>query len=363
MTTVGALVVGGCVHGTVLQEGPDSSLPVSSETIIKVVHEDESCGLSANEIEPGLIRFEVTNAREHMTSLHVLRSDGATAIGSLQDLASNLTRELVVRMAPGSYVLECRETTHNSTLRTPLRVAGVGSPDALLGEDAEIVDAATRSFDEYVRDQSRQARQQSEALAGVVAARDLKVASGTLETAVGTWARLDAITRALNPGESADSTSRAGVEPNLKDPVTLAASIARATDELLVSLDAFTVADPRGIQVPTEMLAGHILAVPSHGSLALTEFDRAVIRGSVEVSFTVYASLRPIVERKDPALAQMLDAHYADVMIFLEQGNEAASTSLAAPVTEDRSRKLASAVGALREAVARIPEVVREVGP
>lgn len=148
------------------------------------------------------MRLEVTNSSEQVTSIHVRAAESAYTLGSLTDLAPGLSREIVARLAHGNYVVESGDSGSQPALETTLHVTGVGNPYALLGEDAEVADAASRSLLERVMAEIQTIRAHGEVLSNALGGPDLNEARQVHEVWMDTWYRMDALQRAIVPSET-----------------------------------------------------------------------------------------------------------------------------------------------------------------
>jgi len=72
----------------------------------------------------------------------------------------------------------------------------------------------------------------------------------------------------------------------------------------------------------------------------------------------MYEGLRPVVERKDPALAATLDAEFANVQALLDQYRDGDGFVYYTDLTPEQVKELAAAVDALGEPLSGLTAVV-----
>lgn len=68
----------------------------------------DACELGTNEAPSGNLVFEVTNEGSEVTEFYLLADDGLRIIGEVENIGPGITRNLVVRADPGSYITACK---------------------------------------------------------------------------------------------------------------------------------------------------------------------------------------------------------------------------------------------------------------
>ena len=101
--------------------------------------------------------FSVENAGNEVTEFYLYGEDGLRIVGEVENIGPGLTRDLVVRAAPGDYVTSCRPGMTGDGIRSDFAVSDSGDDDVQIeGVDQETIEQATDQYAAYVRDQASQ---------------------------------------------------------------------------------------------------------------------------------------------------------------------------------------------------------------
>jgi iron uptake system component EfeO len=96
----------------------------SAAPVVEVTSTDDACDLSATEAPAGPVRFRVENAGSDVTELYVLAADGLAIESEVENIGPGLTRELVVTLEPGTYVVACKPGMVGDGIRSTFTVTG-----------------------------------------------------------------------------------------------------------------------------------------------------------------------------------------------------------------------------------------------
>lgn len=91
---------------------------------IAVTSTADACTLSASEAPSGDIVFKVTNEGSEVTEFYLFGADGQRIVGEVEDIGPGLTRNLAVRVTPGSYIAACKPGMVGDGIRAPFTVTG-----------------------------------------------------------------------------------------------------------------------------------------------------------------------------------------------------------------------------------------------
>ncbi|MEZ5229884.1 MAG: cupredoxin domain-containing protein [Acidimicrobiales bacterium] len=131
----------------------------------------DACEVSATEAPSGNVVFEVENGGSDVTEFYLLADDGLRIIGEVENIGPGITRNLVVRVAPGSYVTACKPNMTGDGIRGGFTVTDSGADGvAGAGETEELIATATEQYRLYVRDQVSQLVDKTEQFADLYAA-------------------------------------------------------------------------------------------------------------------------------------------------------------------------------------------------
>ena len=116
---------------------------------VTVSSTEDACRLSADTAPSGRLSFEVTNDGSQVTEFYLYAEDGTTVVGEVENVGPQLSRELVIRAEPGSYVAACKPGMTGEGIRSEFTVTDSGEPASLSRTDRRLVDAAnaTRGSD------------------------------------------------------------------------------------------------------------------------------------------------------------------------------------------------------------------------
>ena len=81
---------------------------------------DAECKLSATSAPSGTLTFAVTNGGKKVTEFYLYGEDGKRIIGEVENIGPGITRELVLKVEPGSYITACKPGMAGDGLRTVL---------------------------------------------------------------------------------------------------------------------------------------------------------------------------------------------------------------------------------------------------
>ncbi len=138
-----------------LTESKDASTRKTSGTIT-VESSAKSCDLTSSAAPSGNVVFKVKNTGSKVTEFYFYAEDGLRIVGEVENIGPGLSRDLVVRAAPGTYVASCKPGMAGTGIRSKFTVTDSGGSTAIKGVDQTAIDTATGRYADYVKDQSQQ---------------------------------------------------------------------------------------------------------------------------------------------------------------------------------------------------------------
>jgi iron uptake system component EfeO len=123
---------------------------------INVESSADDCALTSKKAPSGNVVFKVKNTGSEVTEFYFYAEDGLRIVGEIENVGPGLSRDLVVRAAPGSYVTACKPGMTGKGIRSEFTVTDSGKSTAIEGVDQATIDAATSQYAAYVKDQSQQ---------------------------------------------------------------------------------------------------------------------------------------------------------------------------------------------------------------
>ncbi|WP_199286718.1 cupredoxin domain-containing protein [Nocardioides houyundeii] len=154
-TTAMALILAVPLLGA-CTENASSDTEDGDPRTVSVTSTEDGCELSTTEVPAGTITFEVANQGSQVTEFYLLGDDGLRILGEVENVGPQLTRELVVNAADGSYVTACKPGMKGEGIRADFTVTESDEAPAVSANDQQLVEAALANYAAYVQDQSDQ---------------------------------------------------------------------------------------------------------------------------------------------------------------------------------------------------------------
>ncbi len=353
------------------------------------------CRVARTEAASGTLAFSVRNTGDEVTEFYLLAEDGLRVISEVENIGPGITRELVVRVRPGTYVTACKPGMVGDGIRGKLTVTDSGTAVEPSGDVAVQLTAAEGSYVAYVKDQAGAliagTRDFSAAYtAGDDAkARDLYAAVrvhweriepvaesfGDLDPLLDAreadlaedeaWSGWHYIEKDLWPPAAADNGGTAYVALTTTERASAAADLVRLTERLVTlvnapefTFEAFQIANGAK-ELLDEVASGKVTGeeeIWSHTDL----WDFQANVDGANVAFDV---LRDIVGAKDPELVRTLDERFAALNALLaKQGSIAAGFVSYDKLSTAEIQELAAAVDAVGEPLSRLTAAVTGAG-
>ena len=358
------------------------SADASDARAISVTSTDDGCELSATEAPAGTLTFDVTNDGSQVTEFYLLGEDGLRIVGEVENIGPQLNRELVVNAPEGGYVTACKPGMKGEGIRADFSVTPSDDGEPVSASDQELIDAAVANYAAYVQDQSDQllakTREFVEAYkAGVDdAAReiyaDARVHWERIETVAESFGdldpRMDAREADLEEGQKWTGWHR--IEKDLWPPASGYQQLTPAqrkvyADDLLantVTLDdrvqklTYSIDQiangSRGLleEVATGKVTGEE-EIWSHTDL----WD---FQANVDGARVGFEGVKPILETKDPELAQTLTERFDALQELLDAQRTDDGFVYYDELTPQQVKELSNAVNALSEPLSQLTGAV-----
>lgn len=314
---------------------------------ITVVSTADECDVSTSEVGSGNLAFRVTNEGDQVTEFYLYAGDGLRIIGEIENVGPGITRDLVVRAAPGDYLTACKPGMTGKGIRDSFTVTDSGQDLSIQGVDEADITAAETQYAAYVRDQAQELLDATGEFLDAWTSGDDDLARSLYPTARQHWERIETVAESfgdldpkmdlreadLEPGQEWTGWHR--IEKDLWPPATDYDVLAQAdrkayADDLLANTEilnervqdqTYTVSDigngAKGLL--DEVAAGKITGeedIWSHTDL----YD---FQANVDGARVAYEGVKPLLEVKDAdlskeigerfdALQSLLDSHRTD---------------------------------------------------
>jgi iron uptake system component EfeO len=152
---LGMPVLAACTDNT-QTESPGAAASANPRALT-VQSTDAECNVSATSAPSGTLTFAVTNGGSKVTEFYLYGEDGKRIVGEVENIGPGITRELVLKVEPGSYITACKPGMAGEGIRAPFAVSDSGEEQqGASGNDVELVEQANQNYREYVEDQTEQ---------------------------------------------------------------------------------------------------------------------------------------------------------------------------------------------------------------
>lgn len=201
-------VLAGCTDNS-----PTASSSATNGGPLQVVATDSECGVSANQAPSGNLVFSVTNNGSKVNEFYLLAEDGLRIVGEVENIGPGLTRDLVVRAVPGSYVTACKPGMVGEGIRSPFTVTDSGQDMSATGADAELVTTANTQYAAYVKDQTEQLKEKTEQFVALYKAGKDEEARALYAPARVHWERIEPVAESFGDLDPKMDLREADLEP------------------------------------------------------------------------------------------------------------------------------------------------------
>ena len=356
----------------------------SSDTrALTVTSTNDACDLSAAEAPAGKLTFSVTNGGSQVTEFYLLGEDGLRIVGEVENIGPNLTRQLVVNAPAGDYVTACKPGMAGKGIRSDFTVTPSDELVATTADEDELIATAEQNYAAYVQDQSDQLLVKTAQFVRAYAAGDDDEARSRYADARVHWERIETVAESFGDLDPKMDAREADLEPGQRwtgwhllekdlwparaEDYTALTTEQRASyaDDLLENtrtLDGrigkldFTVDQiangSRGLL--EEVATGKVTGEEEYWSRT----DLWDFQANVDGARVGYEGVRPLLEEKDPELAETLDARFAALQKLLDAQRVGDGFTYYDELTRDEVKTLADAVNALSEPLAELTAAV-----
>jgi iron uptake system component EfeO len=367
---VAGLVSAGCTaKETTASDAADSTAPIAVDA------SDNGCGLSATKAGTGPSTFVITNNGSKVTEFYVYGA-GDRVMGEVENISPGLQRKLVVNLTqPGTYTTACKPGMVGDGIRGDFVVTGQAVP---ISDDAQ-VRQGVEDYKRYVVSQADELVPATEAFAAAIKAGDVAKAKAMYPTTRTYWERIEPVAESfpndldprvdlreadLAPGEKWTGFHRlekdlwvTGLQP---DSAAVADQLVADVKELNAGVKSpeWTI-DVTQIAGGAQGLLDEVAATKITGEedifshTDLWDFD-----ANVEGSRTAIASVRPILDERNPDLGKRVDQRFAEVEAILAKYRDGDGFVLYTTVTEPQRKELSRAIDSLSKEVSQVQGVV-----
>jgi iron uptake system component EfeO len=376
-----ALLLAGCTDNT--PSGTAGATASADPRVLTVQATDSECKLSATSAPSGTLTFAVTNGGTKVTEFYLYGEDGKRIIGEVENVGPGITRELVLKVEPGSYITACKPGMAGDGLRAPFSVSDSGEEQGSAGNDVELVEQANQNYQKYVEDQSKQLVSMTAKFVAAYNAGKDDEARAIYPVARLHWERIETVAESFGDLDPKLDLREADLEPGQKwtgwhrlekdlwparaknyRPLSEAQRAAYAAD--LVKNTAilyerapdltFTVDEiangSRGLL--DEVATGKVTGEEEYWSRT----DLWDFQANIEGASVGFEGLRPVLQDKDPELDQQIAVKFAAVQALLDAQRVGAGFKSYDQLSQAEVKELSDAVNALSEPLSKLAAAV-----
>lgn len=347
-----------------------------------VTSTDDACQVSATGAPSGTLTFTVTNKGSKVTEFYVLAADGLRIVGEVENIGPGLTRDLVLRAPAGAYTTACKPGMKGDGIRAAFTVSESGADLSATGADADLVAQANTLYAAYVKDQTEQLVERTDAfVAALLAGKDdearalypvARVHWERIETVAESFGdldpRMDAREADLEPGQ--EWTGWHALEKDLwppKDGYTPLTAARRAELAKLLVADTATLYErTRNMTFTADQIgngAKGLLDEVATGKVtgeeeAWSHTDLWDFQANVDGARVAWEGLRPLLKKRDAALDAEVETRFAALQVLLDGHRDGDGFVLYTALQPAQVKALSDAVNALSEPLSRVTAAV-----
>jgi iron uptake system component EfeO len=325
-TLSGSLVLAGCAA---------KSEPAATGAIA-VAADETSCQIARSDAGTGNVTFQITNGGTSVTEFYVYAT-GDRVMGEVENIAPGQSRQLIVTVPePGTYQTSCRPGMTGFGIRHDFTVTGA---PAAKPDSGPLVEAAA-GYKRYLISQVAALRDTAATFVAAVDAGDIASAKAQYPTTRTYYERVEPVAESfpddLDPRldlREADVTAAApwtgfhrlekdlwvtGPQP---DTGHIAKQLLADIDELVAGVNSpeFTV-DAVHIAGGAQTLLDEIARTKISGEEDIfSHTDLWDFQANIDGSQAALASIRPILDARNPELGKQIDRRFAEVDAELAQ--------------------------------------------
>jgi iron uptake system component EfeO len=367
-----ALLVGASLAGCTAEESTTSqSTDPSTPAAVTVTASDTACTLSATKGTTGANTFEVTNNGSKVTEFYVY-GDGDRVMGEAENISPGLTRKLVVQLSePGTYQTACKPGMVGDGIRAAFQVTGA---TVQVDTDGKLKEAAD-SYKRYISSQTDALIPATQLFVDAIKRGDVAAARAQYPVARTYYERIEPVAESFPDDlDPRIDLREANLEPGHKWTgfhrlekdlwVTgLQPDSGAVADQLLADVKELDT----GVKAPDWKIDSTQIAGGAQG--LLDEIAKTKITGeedtfshtdlwdfnaNVQGSQSAVASVRPILDERNPDLGKRVDQRFADVEALLQKYRKGDGYVLYDTVTEPQRQELSRAIDALSKEVSQV---------
>jgi iron uptake system component EfeO len=361
----------------------DSSGSAGAAGAITVTSSDDSCEISTQSVPAGNLTFNVTNAGSKVTEFYLYSADGKRIVGEVENIGPGLQGKLIVTANEGTYQTSCRPGMSGKGIRADFTVTEPPAGSQAPSEDAVLISKAQNQYRVWVQEQADLLVDKTERFVTAYKQGDDAKARALYPRARFHWESIETVAESfgdLDPKTDAREADLAkgqkwtGWHRIEKDLWPQRAKNYRPLspqqrtfygDDLLKNVT--TVRDRiRSLTFTIDQIAngssGLMEEVATGKVTGEEEYwshtDLWDFAANVKGSEVAFEDVKPILEKRDPALAKTLTHRFTEIDRLLAQQKTRNGYRLYTELSKAEIRRLADAVNGLSEPLSHLTAAV-----
>jgi iron uptake system component EfeO len=379
---IGMPLLAGCTDNATT-DNPGATASANPQALTVQATESE-CKLSATSAPSGTLTFAVTNGGSKPTEFYLYGEDGKRIVGEVENIGPGITRELVLKVEPGSYITACKPGMTGEGIRAPFSVSDSGeAQQGSADSNAVLVKQANENYREYVEDQTEHLVAMTAKFVAAYKAGKYDKARALYPVARMHWERIETVAESFGDLDPKLDLRQADLEPGQKwtgwhrlekdlwparaknyEPLSQAERVAYSDDLVKntailrnrvpkLDFSADEIANgSRGLL--DEVATGKVTGEEEYWSRT----DLWDFQANIDGASVAFEGLRPLLTERDPALESHIAAKFATVQALLNAQRDGAGFKTYDKLSKAEVKQLSDAVNALAEPLSKLAAAV-----
>lgn len=350
---------------------------------LTVTATDNACTVSSADAPSGTLTFVVANRGSKVNEFYLFAADGVRVVGEVENIGPGITRNLVVRIKPGTYVAVCKPGMTGEGIRSAFTVTDSGESVAAPAIEKLLTDA-TEKYTAFVRTEADELLKKTEAFAELYRAGKDDEARSAYAPARMHWERIEPVAESfgdvdpkldlreadLEAGQQWTGWHR--IEKDLWPPANDTSYVALTSDQR-GALANQLVADTKDLRGRVSVVTLSPDQLTNGAKELLDEVATGKVTGEEEVwsgtdlwdfqanidgARMAFEALEPVLREKNPALLTELDERFDDVQKLLDAQKKGDGFVNYRDLSAEQVKAMADSVNALGEPLSRLTAAV-----
>jgi iron uptake system component EfeO len=367
--------LGGCTAKEPKAAEGTGTTSAAAPAKLTVTATDTTCELSAAKGTTGANTFVITNNGNKVTEFYVY-GEGERVMGEVENISPGLQRQLIVQLAePGTYQTACKPGMIGDGIRGDFTVTG---ESVQVDTEGKFKDAAD-SYKRYVNSQTDALIAATKVFVDAVKRGDIAAAKAQFPVARTYYERIEPVAESfpddldpridlreadLESGQKWTGFHRiekdlwaAGLQPDTNAMADQLMADVKELDSKVKSAD--WKIDSTQIAGGAQGLLDEVASSKITGEEDIfSHTDLWDFNANVQGSQTAVASVRPILDERNPDLGKRVDERFAEVEALLQKHRDGDAFVFYDKVTDDQRQELSRAIDALSKEVSQVQGVI-----